>query len=527
MQFVEEESNRAFSRLRIEHKKEVVYWDLSLWQRSQKNLQVDSVFYYLNEYLKSLPEKQQRQIFEVYQDLREIMDSVVDPRQLHGELSKGVETLYSLLSYDRLKNFTKYKVVIRTPSTIKESYEELEISERGKDFKETTYLREEYLELVNTAIYLKAMIPIWSEYINILNRVSKKDRFKEHQALILLKRSGVLNLPGIQRFLDYIEAIVSAEKSKVGGQNTIATVVGGLGSSEVSEWLMANTIIRKLVVTDLSSFEDSNNVVSVLYHHIHNTMNSLNKKFMTSSGQAIRSKHKPRGEEDEEKSFIETYKVKQEISDGDLVVLSVFTENVQQVQRLLDPTVPAETVELCLNQLRQQTNFQITQGQLTLLKWVLARVIPPKSIENIHRHSLMICLGVAQATLWHWGFPTLAALLTAGEYRDEEGNLVGGMEIRSRIPRDYLEAFNELYPCYPERGTQRESRPVNVAVRSIEELSRSFCRCDWAVYAPQELQDLVAGIDEQHYMSAPSDLKHQFSSLVYFLNTGQLTIAKE
>jgi hypothetical protein len=118
-------------------------------------------------------------------------------------------------------------------------------------------------------------------------------------------------------------------------------------------------------------------------------------------------------------------------------------------------------------------------------------------------------------------------LLTAKEYRDASGNLIGGMEIRSRIPKDFMAAFDELYPCYPARGTQRESRPANVAVRSIEELSRAFCRCDWAVQAPSNLQAIVAGIDDQQYMSAPSDLKHQFSSLVYFLNTGQLTIPKE
>jgi hypothetical protein len=504
-----------FSRIYTEHNGEKMAWDLQKFYGKPTNATVAGVFELINGYWSSLPSSRQDKIFRIYGKARQCLDDIIDPNQQHIALTSVVKALYDEMPFDEIQYWARTHGNIRVPPSIKSNYSELEISDRnqvGQNYQAKTYLRDDYLELVNMALLMKPMIPIWAEYGRLLEQVSNTNSFREYRAMSLLNNSKAVGTEPMERLRRYVET------ASLDARTAMSAALGGIGSSELPDWLMSMVIIRKLVIIELSSYEDSNNIVSVVYHHVRNTIKSVDRKF---SGR-IRDKPRPRNEDDDEnKSIIETYKIKQEISDGDLMVLSIYTEQTLAMTRQLSPDIPEKLVDRCLSTIREIEHQQPTEGQLTLLRWILSSVIPPRSIDNISKPSLMSCFAAAQATLWYHQQPDLALLLTAHETRDSQGYLIGGIESRSRIPKEFVDRFVELYPHYQEKGAKERERQTNVACRAIDNITKDFVKCNWVVHAPKELINMGTAIDDSKVMTAPSDIKTQLSVLVLRLAEAQ------
>lgn len=508
MQIVESRAD-AFDGLKVVHGDKEIYWDLKFYS-NPKNATVNSVFEYINGYWQSLPANRQADIFHAYERIQEVIEGVVDPNMLHVRLTNEVDKLYKLMPHDEVREWLIKNVNIRVPPIIKEHYNQLEIAERNQtktDYKARTYLREDYLELVYVAVALKAMIPIWSEYAKQLNYTQDTNSFREYQCFSLLKKTNVVKSPAIAQLQTYIQTNNPEAKSQM------SAALGGLGSSEMPDWLMSLAVIRKLVIIKLSSLENNDNIISVVYHHVGNSIKSLERKF---TGR-IKDKSKPSGSEDDEsKSIVETYKIKQEISDGDLAVLSVYSEKPGDMLVEIDPTVPKEMLGLCLDYCRNdfQQSRQPAKCQLVLLRWLMSPVLSPRSIDNINKVSLLTCFGVGQSLLWHWGFPDLALILTSSETRDANGMFLGGIESRTRIPNDDVELFEQLYPHTYEKKTKERERQSNLTCLAIDDLAKEIVRCDWKTHSPPELMRLSENVDESGVMNAPSDIRIQLSKLV-------------
>lgn len=515
MQIVPAQAN-TFDGLKIVHGDKEQYWDLKFYS-NPKNATVENVFEYINGYWQSLPASRQTDIFHAYERIQETIEGVVEPNMLHVRLTSEVERLYKLMPHEEIREWLMKRVTIRVPPIIKERYNQLEIAERNQtktDYKARTYLRDDYLELVYVAITLKAMIPIWSEYAKQLNYTQDTNSFREYQCFSLLNKTNVVKAPAIAQLQTYIQTNNPEAKSQM------SAALGGLGSSEMPDWLMSLAIIRKLVIIKLSSLENNDNIISVMYHHVGNSIKSLERKFQG----RIKDKAKPRGSEDDEsKSIVETYKIKQEISDGDLAVLSVYSENPGVMLERIDPSVPKEYLKTCLDFTRSESQQQRQPAhcQLVLLRWIMSPVLSPRSIDNINKLSLLTCFGVAQSVLWHWGFPDLALILTSTETRDSNGMYLGGIESRTRIPNEDVEMFKLIYPHTYQKKVKERDRQANLTCCAIDELAKDIVRCDWRTHAPRPLMESSDGVDESGVMSAPADIRVQLSKLVLAIAENQ------
>lgn len=508
-------TGERFSVVAIEHEGKTIPWDLKYYDK-QAGLEVENVFWPLNAYWSLLPKNRQKALFGVYAKVREALDTMVDHNMLHLRMTQYAKELYSLMPYDEISGWAQKHARIRVPPAVTDTYEELEIAERnqnGTDYKTMTYLREDYVGLVKLSIALKPMIPIWAEYAKVLEKISTNTSFREYQAMSILGQTELFSIEPMQRFRKYVE--VSAPKDGT----ALSAALGGLGSSEVPDWFMSSVIIRKLVLTDVSTV-DTNNLVSIVYRYVSQITRQLEKRF---SGH-IKRKPKPGGgEDDENKSIVETYKVRQPISDGDLMVLSIYSENTLGMAQRVCAEVTPESVKQTALTAKALEQVQPTQGQLTLLRWVLANAIPPQSIDNINKTSLLSCFAAGQAVLWAWGFYDLALLLTATETRSADGGLIGGAEFQGRIPKEYVNKFMDLYPYYQAQGSKKE-RQTNVACKAIDKVAREFVKCDWHVHAPEDLMALSDNVEDRGVMFVPSDIRVQLSKLVVKLVEEQETI---
>lgn len=506
MQIVPATGSEAQNVIKVVHEDREIVWDLKLYYRNAV-LPLERIFELINGYWKTLPKDRQETIFDCYLEARNALNEIADQNMMHQRLTQIVKRLYAQMPFEEIQYWARTHGNIKVPPSIKDDYAQLEISERNQhamDYQSRTYLRNDYLDLVNLAIALRPMIPIWAEYARA-DQPGMGGTFREYHAMSLLRSSHLLNAQPVHRLREYIETTSPDMKT------LLSAALGGLGSSELPDWVMALAIMRKLVVIELSSYEDSSNIISVIYHHVRNTIKTVDRRFAS----RIRDKSKPSGEDDDEnKSILETYKIKQEISDGDLMVLSIYTEEPMRMAQRICPEIDVSKVKACAENIKRCLNHHPTRGQLVILRWVMSQVVPPRSIDNINKTSIFTSIAASQAVLWEWGFYDLALLMTTTETRDKSGLLIGGIESRSRIPKEYVEQFLELYPHYQEKGSKDRDRQTNVACKAIDNIAKDFVKCDWHVHAPVALCELGSTIDEMGLMNAPADIKTQLSALV-------------
>ena len=492
-----------FSKIAMEHNGESLHWNLKYYDK-QAALETNAVFNPINSYWESLPVDIQGGIFQVYKDMREVIDTVPDLTMLQMRMTQLVKELYAYMPYEDISKWAGLHVDIRIPPSITETYGELEISERQSldiDYSAMTYLRSDYIDMIKMAIAFKPMVPIWAEYAKALIVASG---FREYYAMAILAGTELFDIEPMKRFRRYIEA------SSPSGGTALSAALGGLGSSEIPDWYISMVIIRKLALVDVST-SDVNNIVSIVYRYVIQVTKQMEKKF---SGQIL-DKPKASGESgtDDDKSQVERYKIKQPISDGDLIKLSVFTENTFDMAIRLCPDIDRKMVTQCIESVRELEHEQPTDGQMTLLRWILSPILSPNALDNINKYSLLSCFATGQAVLWHNGYFNLALLLTANELRAEDGTLLGGVEFQGRISKELVNIFTEMYPYYQVIGNKKE-RQTNVACKAIDALAREFVKCDWRVHAHKELISACDSVDDSKIMYVPSDIRIQLSKLI-------------
>lgn len=501
-----------YLRVRVVHDGRELNFDVSFYSRPpQPTVDLDAIFSDLNNYFAHLPFERQQRIFEAYENAHNQLETIPDQSMLHLHLTGTVKWLYQLIDFEELGNYIYHYGHYYIPPSIKDEYEELEISNRGVDRRETTYLRSDYLELIKLIIYLRPLVPIWGEYLKLM---SQRNAFREYQAFSLVSTSPVMNIEAMQGLKRFIEGTVDKISQGQGGRGSkiphVSAALSGLGSAEFPDWFLSMVVIRKLSIIDVSAIRDQGNIVSTIYSYIDTTLNKLYNRF---SG-PVASKNTSTDEGEEEVPFVETYKIKQALSDGDLMVLSIFTEDPHSMARRVDPHLETWRLEKSLQATMAMGDVRLSKGQLTLLAWSLSKVLPPRSVENIRKEGLFNGIAVAQASLWRRGHYDIAKLLTATEFLDEDGVLIGGSEANRRIPRDLVERFNRYYPHLNERADRDRGRQANPAIKAIEIVTTDLIRCSWLVYAPPELINEGTPLDWNNSLEVPGDIRVQLARLL-------------
>lgn len=507
MQIVSSSDKEPFRHVKLVHGKEYINWSMRYYEK-QSGLSVTGVFGDINGYWASLPSEKQALIFDVYRRISEAISNIVDAMMLKVKLVEYVSELYRHTPYEDFSKWVTGNIMIHTPPEMRDTYAELEIAKRstaGDDYSATTYLRQEYIDLVKLAIFFKPMVPIWAEYAIAFDTSSGKSNFREYNAMSLIMNTEINRLPAMDRLRVYMSASIPTS------DNSFSALLGGLGSSEVPDWLMSSVMIRKICLID-TKILSTNNITSVLYHSTANTLKSM-KRWFTGTVKD-KTATKVIGDDGEETPFAENYKIKQDKSDADLRIRSVYTQAMERVILKVDETIDKTIIRAVKrNNASAMKDFIPTEGQMTLLAWAVSPAISVHAISHLDRQSLMSTMLAGQAILWHWGFYDLALLLTSDETRTQDGLLLGGVTSQSRIPREYVDLFSEMCPYHPD-STNKKVRQINVACTAIDDMARSFVKCDWILRAPEELIELGTHMDERNVMIVPSDIRTHISKLV-------------
>lgn len=523
-------SNKGMSVVRLVHKKQELSWDVSIYDRVTF-ADIPTVFDCINAYWKTLPADRLDGIFAIYQKIHETMQTGRDIYSLNQSLTNLVAQLYALMPYEEIRHWVNYKADVKIPASILVDYTPSQMS-RGLPSalkkqpqpdpdgpvqlpsisaadlnypKELTYLRRDYQELAVLSVALRPMVPIWGEYIKLTGE-QVGGMFKEYEAMRLLYETDIPNVEPTQRLLTYMEYWAANE------QTSHSAIMGGLSMTILPSWLLAGCLVRRVVFGQIHAMDDNQSIISNIYRYVSSTMKSIHDSF---NGKVNPKKLPMEMNEEDNSSLADMYKVKQDVSDADLVAMNIYTEHVTDMARRIDETLPPEMVAVCLNFMEKLQHERIRQHQIVLVQWIIRPALSPRSIPYLNKASMLRILAVTQAALWHWGFFDLAAFLTATERPASNLSAQWGSESRSRVPKEMVDELEKLYPHYRrQRGKDKSVRQLNVAYRAIDGFCEYLMQSEWRLNAPAPIAEKVQAIGTAKQLIIPPDIRATLARLM-------------
>lgn len=510
-----------------EHKGQELEWNVASLSRTgdrQRARDTHSMFDEINALWAKLPPERLDVIWEGYCKAREIFDSLQTtlPNEEESEeemikvanrLSKAVQTLYEAMVPAEITQWRRMYSRIRIPPNLKEEYG-IEDDETNKHQRSTTYLRSEYEDLVDYTIALRPMLPIWGEFVQSA-RGDTGNCLKEFYALRLIRLTWLVNAPACIRLKDYIDGLIERElkqhKAKRGDPLALM-IMSGIPDVEFPWILLGMTLARRLVTSEISTIDDRSHLVTNLHQFITSKIkpNAIDKNFGNKKfGNKLAGKNVSNEKSEENQpSLIEMNKVKQQLADGDIMIIQHYASDPRRMLRDVDRTIPIELLELCLHHAKPLARFPVEPHHVVLVQFALASAIKPRGIRLLTKTQIQAAMAVAQAVYWAWGFHSLAALVTATPLPIDGESRSLGSEGTMRISKDLMNQLH-IYPLHS--GKRQSSRDANVATRAIESFSEMIAGYDWHINAPEELLGNLQRYGNTRRMPTPSDLQHKLA----------------
>lgn len=491
-----ETSGESFSVIYVEHKDQIIEWNASEYEKGN-NKSTDTVFRHINEYFESLSEEKQNNIWLAYVEIKELMENVFDAKRLHTLLISAITNLYKNISLEEMSYWINIKSDIKIPLSIKNDYDITDPVDR-------TYVRKDYIDLILMSLALRPVVPVWSEY-NYKVKSLIGNHYKEFQSLALLRNTEIFQHKSMEKLRIFVGATTYTMTDGSSDGNSIAAIVGGLGTEELPEWLLALSVVRRIAVADLDHESESGSIIANIFSYIRNSIKSLDKRFKGK----IKKKENTKGEDEDNASVIEGYKIKQDQSDGDIAALSVFANNEETIVRRIEPNMDPNKLKACINAATKLGEISIQPHQIALTQWVIHPIISGRGIPHLNKTSLLNVMGIAQAILWERGYIDLAKLVLVKPFKLSDEILFGNSETKSLIPKEIMDELVRIYPYFPKlQNKQQGERKSNPAAKAIDLLTKEIIREQWHMLGPVEL------IGEDIRMIAPVDIKSQLANFL-------------
>lgn len=467
MQYLKESTHSmANNSITMEHRGHTLVWSI----KTYRTLKVDdNIIFNINDYWAHLPLDKQDAIFAIYKEIYEVFETVENTRELDKQLLRLVKALFEYHQFDDIMRYYHEHARIKVPQDLKDKYV-------SGLFPDLTYLKHEYPDLVGLAIAMKAMIPIWGTYINVIFTEAGSN-YKEFKAAALLHDTEIIHSRAYLRLKRYIDAYWDGYIK----EHSSAAILAGMAKDNVPEWLLGNVMIRRISTAKIiqaNQPEQPTIIITDVYNFIESLVDAMDKYF---GGRVNEKGLDPMGSGDDDNiSVIENYKIKQQTSEGVTAMHDVYlrTRAVDILKRI-DPTCPEEyyhEVKKVFNQ-TYQSGFELNDFSITLIKWTLDPVVTAKTIDEITYNAIIEGLFVTHALIRHWGFNHILMMLFAMK---ENTGMISNV-VRQQVTEEQLDRLAEIYPHTPNSNIKRKltRRESNVAMVAIRHLLTSLYGTWW------------------------------------------------
>lgn len=493
------------SEATMTHNGQEINWSVALLEKTSYKGEFD-IFEQINGFWSNQPAAVQDKIFNVYQRIRDAFDTIWDSSdKLTRALYPLVAELYQYHDLAAVRHWVDFRSNLHLPEGLKESFKE---SYETPGTRERTYLKEDYRGLVVLTIALRAMVPIWGQFITHTWKESGTT-LKEYYAFRLLAHASVMKSEPMERLRVYVEHSLPADKSKA------AAILGGISSEDFPVWVLGLVVVRRLTVGDVRGIDTTSSLVTLIYKYIGQRVKSHDNSFIG----LVKDKGAEGTTQEGENNLsnLERYKVKQEIPAGDIAILEHYLSDLPRLVERVCPDLPEQLLRQSLESIRPLEQEDIRKPQEVLAQWVMRKAIPPRGLLHLNKKLVLDAMAVTQAVLWHRGHYELAALGTAIAQINAKGELQqGGVDSRARIPKETVEELQELYPYArrPSGKAAKVARQPSPAQIAIDNMATMFSECDWRLTLPADWVVKVTNNRNNRRYYTPHDIKIKLANLV-------------
>lgn len=507
----------------VEHKGSSIPFSINAFTRSsfESTVEKSQLFTHINNYIESLTEREQDDIFIRYSNIKNIYDSVTDFETAKRGLLKETGELYKHFNFDRLSNWMKTNVSdIRLPSTkhILAQYSDIDDRNHTKD---KTYIMSDYVDLIVLIIQLRPMIMIWGEFIRNFSSATGTT-FKEYSAYDLLSETGVLETKAMVKLETYVRVITPREGSR-------EAIVEFISSEDYPLWNLAVLVVRKVCLFDVRGLtDDTPTIIRHISTHIREKIKHSSNSF---DGQ-IRDKSVGNNEnqsEEQQTSKFEAIKTKEITSTGDRALIERMVRNPLVLAQQLDPTCPPELV-LEFYKLVTHPNMPkivLNKVQKTITKQVCSLVIPHRGFEYLAKEKYN-CVAAAQAVLWNQGHYLMAGVLSAQCLSNtNQGFITASSESKSKIQPELREQLLSLFPFNKKSKSGKETDAVT---SSIDFLVKELSNETWILrLLPEKLALVNVANPTLMRLTMPSNIRNTVMQYAIYIASRvhpELTVQK-
>lgn len=446
------------------------------------------VFKEINEYWAQLPSQAQDRIFQIYEEIMIQFDSsVIDSSSMKEYIADRINELVQIHDLDKMYDWVYFKSNIIIPDTFNENYNH---SIDNNTSREKTYTRKDYIQLVTLSLMFRTLIPIWGEYINQTRRDSGNLR-KEFYAFQLVYKSPIIHYVAMEKLRVYIEHIVGDDKNKLN------TALKGIASEDYCYWLTTLVCVKRICIGDIRGVNRMSDLIKLMYKFVIQKINGTESNFEDVIKPKTFDDKNMVGEENKT-STLERYKIKSNLSLGEIVELEYSIKDIKLVAKNLSPNIDEDFLDKCIESAQHLLNQRILDPQMTLLKWVFKPVISPKGLQYVGKQTTVNALGALQAVLWTRGHHYLSVLATSYAITSDSGIYVSPIDSRIRVPEELNQKMNEIYPfarlSNPKKPTSRVNlKDVNLASQAISDLVDTLAMHSWRPTANDDILLQVTG----------------------------------
>jgi len=429
---------------------------------------ITDIYEQLNLYLATLSTNDQHSVFSLYNQVKYNFDNTISNKELINNLKQILNDISLYLNIENIYNWIKNYSDIRIPDGFDTTYVH---NINNNKTQEKTYLKEDYIYLIAYCIALKAYVPIWGEYINLIRKEIGTD-FKEYNSFQLLSNSYITAKP-CQRLLTYIEHIMSEDMFND------YNIINNISSEDYNYYIFCLISVRRLPFIEIKNINnftnDDNrlNIITFVYKYIKGKIkgNITNPKNMVKDKNTISASI----DENSKISVLEKYKMKTDISLEDIVELEYSVSNPYAIAQRLSSNIDFNMLEESLRTCTLLNHAKIPDTSIRLLQWVMKPVISPRGIMYISRPILIKLLGVLEAVLWARGYKYLALLSTSQKIVNEGVINVFSVDSKNKIPVELVQQLEKLYPFTKPTKTIKVTKNENrYIINTIDSFSNNL-----------------------------------------------------
>lgn len=464
-----------------------VKFPLSLYKKTHFS-EVNEVFRSINEYWDHLPLKDQSEIYAIYEDIRELFDSITAGDELQSELSQLVKRLMDHHQTKDVEYWIRNVSSLKVHADVKYEY----VYDVDKNTTEDkTYIYDDYIGLMALSVIFRAMIPIWAMFNKPAKNAIGKT-LKEFHSFLLLQTSEVYQSKAMKRLTRYIKANI--DKDTHTGNHTLEFIC----TDDMPFYFLSLVCVRKLCLGELYDQYAQQNLAALVYTFI------IDRPGPQGGDHSLQVRSKKLNKEgggetsDNSGSTLELYKARANITMGRIAEMEYSLRDPVALSLQLCPEADETLVRRdCLRALDtslEMLDKGIQVPQVILSQWVINPVFPAQGLLYMEEDILVRVCAITETVLRHRNFGYLGLLATSVALIEEDSIRITPMGSKSQITDDLAQALAVNFPFQrePKRKTATNSN-YDFVQEDIKRLSSEFARFTWRATADEALVTKVLG----------------------------------